>query len=74
MEGEHEGGGKVEEKGSRRRKAGTMTKPATTIGVAEEAAIASAGNNRVCSDGRGREDKCGSGEGIGGRTEWRGSS
>ena len=51
MEGEQEGGGKVEEKGSRRRKAGTMTEPATTIGVAEEATIASAGNNRACSDG-----------------------
>jgi len=44
-----------------------------TIDVAEEATIASAGNNGACSDGRGREDKCGSGEGIGSRTEWRGS-
>jgi len=46
-----------------------MTKPATTIGVAEEAAIASAGNNGACSDGRGRKDKRGSGEGIRSRTE-----
>jgi len=51
-----------------------MTEPATTIGVAEEAAIASAGDNRACSNGRGREDKCGSGKRIGSRTEWRGSS
>ena len=50
MEGEQEGGRKVEEKGNR-RKAGTTTEPATTIGVAEEAANASAGNNRACSDG-----------------------
>ena len=72
MEGEQKRGGKVEEKGSRRREAGTTTKPATTIGVAEEAAIASVGDNRACSDGRGREDKHGSGKGIGSRTEWRG--
>ena len=51
-----------------------MTKPATTIGVAEEAAIASAGDNGACSDGRNRENKHGSGEGIRSRTEWRGSS
>ena len=37
MEGEQEGGGKVEEEGSWRRKTGTETDPATTIGVAEEA-------------------------------------
>ena len=74
MKGEQEGGGKVEEKGSRRREAGTTTKPATAIGVAEEVAIASAGNNGAYSDERGREDKRGSGEGIGSRTEWRGSS
>jgi len=49
-----------------------MTKPATTIGVAEEAAIASAGDNRACSNGRGREDKHGSGKRIRSRTEWRG--
>ena len=36
-----------------------------TIGVAEEAAIASAGDNGACSDGRGGENKCSSGEGTG---------
>ena len=51
MEGEQEGGGKVEEKGSRRTKTGTMIKSATTLGVAEEATIASAGDNWACSDG-----------------------
>jgi len=39
-----------------------MTKPATIFGMAEEAAIASAGDNRACSDGRSRKNKCGSGE------------
>ena len=42
-----------------------MTKPAMTFGVAEEAAIVSAGDNRACSDGRGRKDECGSCEGTG---------
>jgi len=76
LEGEQEGGREVEEKGSRRRKARTMTKPATTIGVAEEAAIASAGDNRACSNGRGRKDEYGSGKGIRtrGRTECGGPS
>jgi len=74
LEGEQEGRRKVEEKGSRRREAETMTKLATTIGVAKEAAIASAGDNGACSNGRSREDKCGSGKGIRSRTEWRGSS
>ena len=61
MEGEQEGGGKVEKKGSGRRKAGTTTEPATTIGVAEEAAIALAGDNGACSDGGNRADECGGG-------------
>ena len=47
---------KEEEKGGRR--GSTETDPATTIGVAEEATIASAGDNGACSDGRDREDKC----------------
>ena len=72
MEGEQEGGGEIEEKGSRRREAGTTTKPAMTIGVAEEAAIASADDNRACSNGGNREDKCGSSKGCG--TRGRGSS
>ena len=46
MEGEQKRGRKVEEKRSRRRKTGTATEPATTIGVAEEAANASAGDKR----------------------------
>ena len=50
MEGEQEGRGKVEEE-RRRGKTGTETNPATTIGVAEEATIASAGDNRACSNG-----------------------
>ena len=51
MEGEQEGRRKAEEKGSRMRKARTTTEPATTIGVAEEAANASAGDNGACSNG-----------------------
>ena len=47
-----------------------------TIGVAEEATIASAGDNRACSDGRSGENECGSGKGSRGRggTEYGGSS
>ena len=65
MEGEQEGRGKVEEE--RRGKTGTETSPATTIGMAEEATIASAGDTGACSDGGGRKDECGSREGTGGR-------
>ena len=67
MEGKQEGGGKVEKKGNRRAEAGE-TEPAMTIGVAEEAAIASAGDNQACSDGRSGENECGSGKGIGRRS------
>ena len=63
MEREQERGGKVEEERSW-RKTGTKTDPATTIGVAEEATIASAGNKRACSDGRDRKDECGGCEGC----------
>jgi len=45
-----------------------------TFSVAEEATIASTGNNRACSDGGCGENEYGSGEGIGSRTEWRGSA
>jgi len=45
-----------------------------TIGVAEEATIASAGDNRACSDGGSGENKCGSGKRIRARTEYGGSS
>ena len=33
-----------------------------TISVAEEANTLSAGDNKACSDGRSREDKCGNSE------------
>ena len=36
-----------------------------TLGMAEEATIASAGDNWACSNGRGRKDEYGGGEGIG---------
>jgi len=55
LEGEQERGREAErEEGDNGRcsQAGAMTKPVTTFGVAEEAAIASAGNNRACSDRR----------------------
>ena len=47
-----------------------------TIGVAEEATIASAGDSRACSDGGCGENECSSSKGIRtrGRTEYRGSS
>jgi len=35
-----------------------------TFSVAEEATIASAGNNRACSDGRSRKDECSGHKGI----------
>jgi len=38
-----------------------------TLGVAEEATIASAGDNRACSDGRSGENECGGGKGAGAR-------
>ena len=72
MAREQKGRGETEKEGGRRRKAGTTTKPATTIGVAEEATIATAGDNRACSDGRDREDECGSSEMI--KARGRGSS
>jgi len=45
-----------------------------TLGVAEEATIASAGDNRACSDGRSGENKCSGSKGTGDRTGCRGSS
>jgi len=54
LEGEQERRREDERKeGSRRRssKTGAKTEPATTLGVAEEATIVSAGDNRACSDG-----------------------
>ena len=65
MEEEQKEGRKVEEKRNRRGKTEAATKPATTFGVTEEATIASAGDNGACSNGRGGENKCGSGKGAG---------
>ena len=62
-----------EERLRKRAKAGE-TEPATTISVAEEATIASVGDNRACSDGGCGESKCGSSEGSRARTEYEGSS
>ena len=65
LERKQEGGGKIKrkERTGRNSKAGE-TKPAMTLGIAEEANLASAGNNRACSDRRDREDKYSSGERI----------
>jgi len=64
LERELERGREIEKEGSSRRETKAReTEPAMTIGVAEEATIASAGNNRACSDRRSREDKCGGSEG-----------
>jgi len=64
LEGESERRVEIEKEGSSRRGTKTReTKPAMTFGVAEKATIATAGNNRACSDGRSREDKCGGSEG-----------
>jgi len=54
----------MKEEGTKRRGSETeaKTESATTLGVAEEATTASAGNNRACSNGRDREDEFGSGE------------
>ena len=73
LEGEQKRREKTEEERSRRggTKAG-KTEPAMTFGVAEEATIASAGNNRACSDGRCRKDEYGGNKRVGAR--YRGSS
>ena len=41
---------------------GAKTVIAMTISVAEEIRAFSAGNNRACSNGRGRKDECSGGE------------
>ena len=51
MAREQERGGEIEKKRRRRSSKARKTKPAMTFGVAKEATIASAGNNRACSDG-----------------------
>ena len=60
----------MREEETRRRgfETGVEIEPATTPSVAEEATIASTGNNKACFNGRGGEDKCGGSKGIGGRT------
>ena len=64
----------VRKEGTERRSSevGAKTEPATTFSVAEEATIASEGNNRACSNGGSREDKYGSDKRA--RTGYRGSS
>jgi len=76
LERKQEGGRKAEgkEEGRRRRAKAGETEPATTISVAEEATIASAGDNKACSDGGCGENECSSGEEIRARTEYGGSS
>jgi len=44
-------GGEIEEERRRRSSKARKTEPATIFGVVEEVTIASAGNNRACSDG-----------------------
>ena len=44
---------------------GAKTDIAMTISVAEEATTSLAGDNKACSDGRGRKNKCGSSEVVG---------
>ena len=52
LEGEQKRGGKIKEEGNRKRRTkAEETEPTTTFDVAEEATIASAGNNRACSNG-----------------------
>jgi len=57
----------VREEGTGRRgsKTGAKTESAMTLGVAEKATIASAGDNRACSNRRGRKDGYNSCEGTG---------
>jgi len=53
LKGEQKRGRKIKKEGNgRRRTKAEETEPATTFGVAEEAIIALAGDNRACSDGR----------------------
>ena len=74
MEREQEKRKEIKEKRSWKRIETGETKPATTFSVAEEATIASTGDNRACSDGRGGEDECSGSKGTEGRTKYRGSS
>jgi len=75
LERKQEGRGEIKEKTSWRRIETGETKPAMTFSMAEEATIASTGDNRACSNRRGRENKYGGVERIRirSRTECRGS-
>ena len=55
------------EKRTRRRssKIGAKTEFAMTLSVAKKTNAFSVGDNRACSDERGRENKCGGSEGTG---------
>ena len=59
----------MREEGTGRRgsKTGAETNIATTLSVAEETTVSSAGDNRACSDGGSGKDKCSGGEGSGAR-------
>jgi len=63
-----------EKTGRRGSETGAETDIAMTISVAEEATASSAGNNRACSNGGNRKDKCGvvrgSGQGMGVSPRW----
>ena len=78
MEGKQEEKRKIEGKErTRRRSAETReTELAMTSSVAKEVTTASAGDNRACSNGGYRKNKCGGSEGIGNRsrTEYGSSS
>jgi len=77
LEGKSEGEREIVRKERTRRRgseAGAKTEPATTFSVAEEATIASAGDNWACSDGMSGENERGSGERAEGRIGYGGSS
>jgi len=63
-----------EEERLKKKEVAGEIEPTTTFGVAEKTTIASAGNNRACSDGRSGENKCGGSKGTGDRTGYRNSS
>ena len=76
MEGKQKRGGGIEEERGRRRIKTRKTEPTITPSVAEEATIASTGDNRACSNGGSQEDEYGGVERIRiiSRTECGGSS
>jgi len=58
----------------RKKEVAGETEPTMTFGMAEEATIASAGNNRACSNRRSGENKCGGSKGTGDRIGYKNSS